>query len=181
MKPETATGVDQIGLNLLRVIIGTFFMAIALELIDGFDPAALFRPMIGAPGAEAVGAISLLCLTIWFMLGAALRLAAISLALFVLVSSFLANFVAPPTENLSAFWYDLTLACGVLLSYLTLDEKQLRRASILHHQARVRRIDEQRRVKPRRVAPKPVARRRTRLRRPQQPAREDEANIFANI
>jgi len=180
MKPETATGVDQIGLNLLRVIIGTFFMAIALELIEGFDPAALFRPVLRTTGAEAVGAISLLCLTIWFMLGAALRLAALSLALFVLASSFLANFVAPPTENLSAFWYDLTLACGVLLSYLTLDEKRLRRASILQHHARVRRIEESRAVKPRRVAPKAVARRRNGLRRPP-PVSEDDVNIFANI
>jgi len=153
MEQDPAPGVDQIGINLLRIVTGTFFMAVALELVDGFDPAILFRPLLGPAISEAAGATGLLALAIWFMLGTALRLAALSLALFVLASSFTANFVAAPVEDLSAFWYDLTLCCGVLLSYLTLDDRQMRRASVFSHQARVRRIEAQRRVTPRRVAP----------------------------
>jgi len=175
MEQDTGSGVNQIGINLLRIITGTFFMAVALELIDGFDPAVLFRPVLGPVLSEAVGAIALLTLAIWFMLGAALRLAALSLALFVLASSFAANFVTGPAEDLSAFWYDLTLSCGVLLSYLTLDEKRLRRASVFSHQARVDRINTHRRVRPRRVAPDPKPTKQDR------PVHEDEANIFADI
>jgi len=177
MNQHHASGVDQIGINLLRVVTGTFFMAVALELVDGFNPAILFRPLLDPALAEAVGATALLTLAIWFMVGAALRLAALSLALFVLVSSFTANFIAAPVENLSAFWYDLTLCCGVLLSYLTLDEKRLRRASVFSLQARINRIAAQRRVKPRRVAPgtgrKPARRDR--------PAAAKDGRLFADI
>ena len=180
MKPAPASGVDQVGVNILRIVTGTYFMALALDLIKGFDPTALFRPVMGATGAEATGAILLLALSIWFMLGAALRIAALSLALFVLFSSFVSNFVAGPVENLSAFWYDLTLACGVLLSYLTLDPRELRRASVLGHHARIRRIDEHRAVRPRRVTPEAKASDKPESRRPR-PATEDEINIFANI
>jgi uncharacterized membrane protein YphA (DoxX/SURF4 family) len=153
MDQDSAPGVDQIGINLLRIVTGTFFMAVALDLVDGFDPAILLRPLLGPALSEVAGATGLLALAIWFMLGTALRLAALSLALFVLASSFTANFVAAPVEDLSAFWYDLTLCCGVLLSYLTLDARQMRRASVLGHQSRARRIAAARRVKPRRVAP----------------------------
>ncbi len=116
MKRAPTHVVDQIGLNLLRIVTGTYFMALALGLIEGFDPAALFRPVMGTLSAGTVGATLLLSLAIWFVLGTALRLAALSLALFVLSSSFMANFIVGPVENLSAFWYDLTLACAVLLS-----------------------------------------------------------------
>ncbi|MBE0452471.1 hypothetical protein [Roseovarius autotrophicus] len=181
MKTGTTSGVDQVGINLLRIVTGTFFMAIALDLIDGFDPAALFRPVLGTPTGEVIGAVSLLALAIWFMLGVSLRLGALSLALFVLSSSFIANFVAVPTENLSAFWYDLTLTCGVLLSYLTLDARNMRRASVFSHRARMRRIAAQRAIKPRRISPDNKAS-QSQSRRPRPaPAHEDESNIFANI
>lgn len=182
MKPARNPGVDQIGLNLLRIVTGTYFVAVALALIEGVDPAALFRPLMGAANAETLGASLLLALAIWFMLGTALRLAALSLALFVLFSSFTTNFVTAPVENLSAFWQDLTLACAVLLSYLTLDTRDMRRASIFAHRARMRRIAAQRRIKPHSVASgtdpvtKPVPRRP----RPA-PEAEDDINIFANI
>ncbi|MFB9149761.1 hypothetical protein [Roseovarius ramblicola] len=180
MNQHQTRGVDQIGVNLLRVVTGTFFMAVALDLVDGFDTAVLFRPLLDPEISEAAGEIGLLALAIWFMIGAALRLAALSLALFVLASSFTANFIAAPAEDLSAFWYDLTLCCGVLLSYLTLDEKRLRRASVFSHQARMNRIAAQRRVRPRRVAPapgpKPAKRARPAPRLPQ-----EEANIFTDI
>lgn len=177
MEQEQAPGVDQIGINLLRIVTGTFFMGVALDLVDGFDPAILFLPLMSPDLGEAAGAFALLTLAIWFMLGAALRLAALSLALFVLVSSFTANFIAAPVEDLSAFWYDLTLCCGVLLSYLTLDERRLRRASVFAHQARARRIAARRRVRPRRVVPEPG----TRTARRGRPAAETETNIFADI
>ncbi|PKQ13124.1 MAG: hypothetical protein CVT70_05210 [Alphaproteobacteria bacterium HGW-Alphaproteobacteria-1] len=178
---KRAPVVDQIGLNLLRIVIGTYFMALALGLIEGFDPAALFYPVMGAVIAETVGATLLLSLAIWFMLGTTLRLAALSLALFVLSSSFMANFIAGPAENLSAFWYDLTLTCAVLLSYMALDTRSIRRASIFAHRARLRRIAALRRIKPRPVA-SGAATAKSASRRPRPKVTdEEETNIFANI
>jgi len=182
MEQDPALGVDQIGINLLRIVTGTFFMAVALELVDGFDPAVLFRPVLDPALSGAAGAITLLTLAIWFMLGTALRLAALSLALFVLASSFTSNLIVSPIEDLSAFWYDLTLCCGVLLSYLTLDAPRLRRAAVFSHQARMRRVAAQRRVRPRRVAPgKITTPSDTKPSRTERPATAEETNIFADI
>ena len=177
MQHRPGPRVDQIGINLLRIVTGTFFMAVALNLVHGLDPAALFRPVLDTSVADAAGAITLVSLALWFTLGAALRLAALSLALFVLTSSFTANFITAPVEDLSAFWYDLTLCCGVLLSYLTLDERRLRRASVFSHQARERRIAQHRQVKPRRVTQNATVKTSTRAR----PAPEVETNIFADV
>lgn len=183
MTQRPATGVDQIGINMLRIVIGTFFMAVALELIEGFDPATLFMPIMGPTISKAIGSLILLALAIWFMLGAALRLAALSLALFVLASSFTANFIMAPVENLSAFWYDLTLCCSVLLSYLTLDERRLQRASVLSLHARTRKRAAQAHVKQRRMAAEtPVTEPKKQSHRPDaKSAVAEEANIFANL
>lgn len=71
----------------------------------------------------------------------------------------------------------------MLLSYLTLDTRDMRRASIFAHRARMRRIAAQRRIEPHSVASgtdpvitKPVPRRP----RPA-PEAEDDLNMFANI
>lgn len=183
MAHRNAPGVDQIGINLLRIVTGTFFMAVALDLVDGLDPAILFRPLMSPGLGEAAGAIALLTLAIWFMLGTALRLAALSLALFVLASSFTANFIAAPVEDLSAFWYDLTLCCGVLLSYLTLDERRLRRASVFARPGQSRQGAGQHRVQPRRVAPDatPKAAKRARPDTPHADHSAEQGNIFADI
>lgn len=187
--------IDLTGLNLIRVIVGSYFIAVALDLIVGLDPSVLLIPLMEPALADLAGSTLLLCLGLSFMTGTALRLSSIGLTLFVLTSSLAQNFIVMDPGNLSDFWRDLTLICAVILSYATLGNADLRRAAALSRMARLRHGS--RAIRPRRVAPvappkRPVQRdlRAAYLALstedrtgPTDPSdyREDPANIFANL
>lgn len=185
---------DHLARNLIRIVTGSYFAALALDLVQGFDKAILFVPFLGANTADFVGATLLLGISFSFMLGYHLRLSALSLALLVFVSSLAQNMIHVEAGAISAFWRDLTLTCAVMLSYITLSPREMRRASMLATRARQRMIA-QKSVTPRRVVTSPVQHRpvqqdirqalRTAETAPRRPRiGEDEGenlNIFANI
>lgn len=150
---------DQTGLNLLRIVIGSYFMALSLDLVAGLDVATLFRQMLPHAVADIVGSTLLLCLSAAVMAGYQLRLAALSLALLVFCSSLVQNLMVVTPESLSAFWRDLALATAVLLTYLTLGPRALRRASVLAHRARARHALAKTSVNPRRITPQATQKR----------------------
>lgn len=191
-KPPRAS-MDQTGLNLIRIVIGSYFLALSLDLVSGLDAATLFSALMPHAAADLIGSTLLFCLSAALMAGLHLRLAALSLALLVFCSSLVQNLITVTPDSLSAFWRDLTLATAVLLTYLTLGPGALRRASVLAHRARLRRAMAQRAVNPRRITPQPAQKRpvqqeiRSALaaaKIPPRPASQDEDapdNIFANI
>lgn len=149
---------DQIARNLIRIVTGSYFAALALDLVQGLDKAVLFVPFLDARTADFVGSTLLLSLSLSFMLGYHLRLTALSLALFVFVSSFAQHMIHVEPGAVSAFWRDLTLTCAVMLSYITLSPREMRRASMLASRARMRALT-QNAVTPRRIVTGPVQKR----------------------
>lgn len=152
------TNTDQIARNLIRIVTGSYFAALALDLVQGLDKAILFAPFLDARAADFVGATVLLCLSFSFMLGYQLRLSALSLALFVFVSSFAQHMIQVEPGAVSAFWRDLTLTCAVMLSYITLSPREMRRASMLASRARMRAVALNS-VTPRRIVTSPAQKR----------------------
>ena len=185
---------SQMARNLIRVVTGSYFMALSLDLVTGLDKAVLFAAFLAPRAADITGSTLLLCLSACFMLGHHLRLSALSLALFILASSLAQHMIHVEPGAVSAFWRDITLTCAIMLSYMTLTPHEMRRASILSPRNR-RRTLVQKPVKPRRVTPTTNHKRPVQLeiRRalktvetaPRQPrVAEDERevlNIFANI
>ena len=131
MRTRNDRWLDQTGLNLIRIVIGSYFMAIALGLITGIDPATLFIGLMPEQTARFSGVGLLFLISLCFMAGIKLRLAALMLVLFVLFSSFVENVLRQVTPDISSFWRDLTLACAVMLSYSTLGRRDLRKATVL--------------------------------------------------
>lgn len=123
--------IDMAGLSMIRIVIASYFTAVSLEIIDGVNPAALFLPFLPALPADLAGSALLLFLSLLLMTAICLRMAALSLALFVLSSSLMQNFIAYEVGNLTFFWRDLALISAVILSYASLDRVELRRASTL--------------------------------------------------
>lgn len=144
---------DHTGLNLIRIVIGSYFMAISLGLINGIDPAVLFRSFLPGPTALLAGTGTLFFLSLIFMSGVALRMSALSLALFVLCSSVAENLLPVEPMPLSSFWRDMALVCAVLMSYSSLRRHDLRKAALLMRRraSRIRR-GQLTSVKPRRVS-----------------------------
>ena len=131
MPTKNERWLDHTGLNLIRIVIGSYFMAISLNLIEGFDPSALFTPLADDRTARLAGMGVLFTLSVVFMSGVALRIAALALALFILCSSFAQNVLGPEPLPMSSFWRDLALVCAVLMSYSTLRRQELRKAALI--------------------------------------------------
>lgn len=134
MQDRRQRWLDYTGLNLIRIVIGSYFMAIALDLIKGIDPSILFLSLTAPTTADLLGTMLLFVITAAFMIGVFLRLTSLTLALFVLTTSLIQNLVMPGLpegENIGAFWRDLTLVCAILLSYTCLKRTELHKAALV--------------------------------------------------
>lgn len=121
---------NQSGLNLIRIVIGSYFAAVGLDLVAGVDQRALFLPFTPPEVADVVGSTLLILASLTFMLGVCLRLSALVLALFVFSSSVAQNFLLVDVENVSDFWRDLTMVCAVILTYSNMTRLDIRRANL---------------------------------------------------
>ncbi|WP_306114387.1 MULTISPECIES: hypothetical protein [unclassified Roseovarius] len=199
MVPKDDRWLNQTGLNLIRIVIGSYFAAVSLDLVVGVDQKALFLPV--APGimADVIGSTLLLLTSVAFMSGFQLRITALVLALFVFCSSLVQNFLLAPIEDVSAFWRDVTLVCAIILNYSNMNRREMRRADLMRRRnlARARKIrvigpD----VTPRRVQPQPPERPQSEkharpalqlpsfMKHPQERQRDRDLvdiNLFANI
>ena len=142
--------IDYTGLNLIRIVIGSYFMAISLGLITGISPPALFLSFTDPKTADLIGTILLFSITVCFMLGLFLRMTSLMLAIFVLSSSVVQNFVHAETALIEPFWRDLTLVCAILLSYTCLKRTELSRAALVWRRSTPR-LKSNQTVIPRRV------------------------------
>ena len=152
---------NQTGLNLIRIVIGSYFMAVSLDLVIGIDQTALFVPFMPFQVADLVGSTLLFVVSIAFMLGIRLRPTALVLALFVFCSSLMQNFLIAEFEDISAFWRDVTMVCAIILNYSNMNRREIRSADLIRRRRRVARIRKitmpGAEVTPRRVAPPGLA------------------------
>ena len=131
MRPVTTTRwLDQTGLNIIRVIFASYFVAVSLDLVHGFDKQALFLSIFDPATADLIGSTLLFSLALLFMIGLHLRMTALTLALFVMTSSAVSAVHHFDFATLNIFWRDLAFTAAILLSYSTMSDRQLRRAVI---------------------------------------------------
>jgi hypothetical protein len=138
---------------MIRIVIGSYFMAISLGLVQGLDQRAIFAPLLGLEMGDLIGTTLLFAITMAFMLGLYLGVTSVMLALFVLVSSIMQNFTPFNAQNIPAFWHDLTLICGILLSYFSLKTTVRRRTSFVGRRYVSRVVTDAKSITPRRVSP----------------------------
>lgn len=122
---------DQTGLNLIRIVIGSYFMAASLDLVTGVDQRALFMAVASPQLADLLGSTLLFAISAAFMTGVYLRLTSLMLVLFVMASSVVQTFLHFEMSNISGFWRDIALACAVMLNYSNLGRREMRRASVI--------------------------------------------------
>ena len=151
-------------LKFIRMVMASYFIALSVDLIAGVDTAIFFTPFMQNDTADLVGsAITLYCAALLFF-GLFLRLASLYLAIMVLTASIVQNFFHTPIGNVEAFWQDLVVVCGLLLTYCTLSPREMRRQAFIMQQIPQSARDLKGRVAPRRIArtgteaaPKPLA------------------------
>ena len=132
------------GLNLLRVLISSYFIAVALSLVKGTDLTALAVLLL--PGNLGIFAANTMVFILAYLvlMGMWLRPAVLLLATYVLASSIYATTLTTSPEIMSDLWRDITLIAGLMMSYIN--------SSFRNRRGTPGRDDDNDHITPRRVA-----------------------------
>lgn len=151
--PTHTQALGPTGLNLIRIAISAYFVAVAMDWAEGFDKGALFQTL-NTPGiADFIGSMLLFYLAFVYMCGFQLRMSALLLAVFVLASAFVSAFVHQNGQNFggSDLWRDLAFVCAILLSYASLSRRDMRRVAVLSQKFQARKLPKNKIVQPARM------------------------------
>lgn len=151
--PSHTQALSATGLNLIRIAIAAYFIAVALDWADGFHKGALFQHFSTSDIAHFIGSMLLFYLAFVYLCGFQLRMSALFLALFVLSSSFVDAFIFNQGQSLgtTGLWRDLAFVCAILLSYASLSRRDMRRVSVVREKVQVRSFKSKKMVQPNRV------------------------------
>jgi|GEM_PF-5548473 len=129
----------------LRMLIASYFIAVALGLIPGTDLGILFSGVLFPPhdGATAAGIVFVLSFMI--MIGMATRAAALILALLTFYASYLSMIALGVEQELGSFWRDLALIGALLLTYSEPAAGSRRRRRLVQRSVVPRRVSYQQR------------------------------------
>jgi len=105
------------GHSAIRLLIVSYFMALALGLIKGTDLAVLATPFMPETLAKIASGLSVLGLSVMILFGFHRRLAALLLAIILFWCSYLASVSPAGLEDIGSFWRDLALIGALLLTY----------------------------------------------------------------
>ena len=168
------------GLNLLRIVLSSYFIGTSLGLITGTNITVLAHLVMPSNLAEFIANTGVFILAYLVLMGVWLRPAALLLAGYVLASSGFATFVADGSATMSEFWRDVALMAGLMMTYLNNNARKARSEAVIRRDPQVRtvnqgeQIDLPRRVEPLRKAKTETAETKTALRED-----ADVINIFA--
>lgn len=138
---------SQNGQNLVRVVIASYFLAVALGLIPGTGALPLTEPFLPAPYAHAASTAIVFAAAYLVLIGVWLRLSALLLATVLFWSSYIENI---GTGNLEGFWRDLALIGALILTYTQTLPRAAKRRTAFRWSRRVRHVTPTRIVTPRR-------------------------------
>lgn len=139
---------SQSGQNLVRVVIASYFLAVALGLIPGTGALPLTEPFLAEPYADAASTGIVFASAYLVLIGVWLRLSALLLATVLFWSSYIENIGA---GNVEGFWRDLALIGALILTYTQTLPRAANRRTAFRWSRRVRHVTPTRIVTPRRL------------------------------
>jgi uncharacterized membrane protein YphA (DoxX/SURF4 family) len=143
--------------NLLRIVIASYFLAVALNLIPGTSLTVLAEQVLPAEVAGPLSAMVVFALAFLVMVGLFMRPAALVLGLMTLFASYLQMIELGVADELGTFWRDLVLIAALMLTYAENAPRDYRMRSAIRRKVTPRRIspsDHPHRARP---AARPVA------------------------
>ncbi|AHM04961.1 hypothetical protein roselon_02651 [Roseibacterium elongatum DSM 19469] len=124
----------------LRIMIASYFLAVALNIIPGTDLALLFSWAIPPIWAGALAAAIVFLLSFMVMIAVHTRVAALLLGLMVFYTSYLTMVELGVERELGAFWRDLALIAALLLTYSDAQPGVRDRRGPIHRHVAPRRV-----------------------------------------
>ncbi len=147
--PKTLAATAQ---NLSRILIASYFMAVALNLVGGTTGHNLALWVVPQEHAGTVASTVIFGLAFMVMIGVWLRPAALLLAIVLFWSSFITIVGPNVMTSLDGFWRDLALIGALFLTYAQ-SGRAARLRSIIRRRHRVRKLGAGTAPTPRRITP----------------------------
>ena len=153
MKPAAAKPIKMTasGLNMLRTVVASYFIALSLGLIQSTDVTALPALVMAHNQANFLANTAIFILAYLVLMGVWLRPAALLLAGYFLVSSGYAVTASQSAEAMSNFWRDLALIAGLMMTYLQTGLRERKTRAVIRKIRTPRKIRPGDRIQPRRV------------------------------
>lgn len=142
------------GQNLLRILIASYFLAVAVGFVPGTDPTILFKYLLPAPHSAVLGTAVAVCLSFLILTGFALRTSVLLMSLGIFWSSYLTALELGLSEQLGYFWRDLALIAALMLTYIETEPRSTRKRQMFRTVPDVRKVPFGKR--PKRIANKTV-------------------------
>ncbi|MEM7732335.1 MAG: hypothetical protein AAF280_06065 [Pseudomonadota bacterium] len=155
MRVRRDAWLNQTGIKVIRLVIGSHFCAMALGVPVGFDPFFLVTAALPGELGQMIGAAALFTLAIAFICGVMLRVVSLTLAGFLIFSA-MATLLLSGDAAVGPLWQSIALGAAVLLCYGALRPHELHKTALFPVRtlrgAVAREIKQG--VSPRRVVPK---------------------------
>lgn len=141
--------------NLLRIVIASYFLAVALNLIPGTSLTVLAEQVLPVDVAAPLSAMIVFALAFLVMIGLYMRPAALILGLMTLFASYLHMIELGVVDELGTFWRDLVLIAALMLTYAENVPRDQRMRGAIRRKVTPRRV-----TPPKTHSPRPVEARR---------------------
>lgn len=126
------------GYTLIRILIASYFVAFALQIIPGTEVAVLLRPFLSDVSALMIANAAVLASAVAIVVGWQRRAAALLLALMLFWASYLCM-IEQPEKGLGGFWRDLALIGALMLTYADTEARGNDALTFIRHLPRRRR------------------------------------------
>ncbi len=127
--------------RLMRVLVASYLMAASVGIAPGPDLVPIFHQFMPLPWATMSGTAMLFLLAYAMMAGIWLRITILALAIILVGSSFMENFIFADAPDLGTMWQDVVVLCALMQSLIHLTNRELRASSIVRRKKPVRRIE----------------------------------------
>lgn len=126
--------------NLIRILIASYFLALAAGLVSANHLAAPFSPLLPDPWAGRAGCALVFCLAYLIMIGVRLRAAALGLAGLMFAAHGALALQTGLATQIDTLWRDLALIGALMLTYGEAAPRAYRKRGILKPKPVVRRL-----------------------------------------
>lgn len=137
--------------NLLRIVIASYFLAVALNLIPGTSLTILAAQVLPLHIAQPLSAILVFALAFMVMIGLYMRPAALVLGVMTFFASYLRTIELGVDDELGTFWRDLVLIAALMLTYAENAPRDQRMRRAIERKVMPRRVSQPQSHRPRPV------------------------------
>jgi len=126
--------------SLMRILVASYLMAASVGIAPGPDLVPIFEQFMPRSAATVLGTAVLFLLAYAMMAGMWLRITILCLAIILVGSSYMENFIFSEAPDVGTMWQDVVVLCALMQSLIHLTNRQLRKTAIVRRSKPVRRL-----------------------------------------